>query len=275
MGLLEKLAASPLRVVYDAMPEAVKVRCRMFKLRDTLREYTGSPRGLAQTRRLLEPLRNTYKGKRVVLMGNGPSLRKTNWSLLRDEYTIGLNRIYLLRDEMGFSPTFYVCVDDLVIGQFLDEIAAIPGSLKILDWTAASKHLDRYPDLVTLPSLPTSRFHADIINGLYQGGTVTFAALQLAYYLGFSQVILIGMDHRFITTGPAGKTVVSQGSDANHFHPDYFGKGVKWHLPSFEEIEYAYRLAKAAFEADGREILDCTLDGALTIFPKKRLDEIL
>jgi hypothetical protein len=176
---------------------------------------------------------------------------------------------------MGFEPSFYLCVNDLLIQQFISEIAAIPCRLKVLDWAAAAEHTSRYPDLVCIPFLPTYRFHTDITKGWYMGGTVTFTAMQLAYYLGFSQVLLIGVDHRFNTTGPAGKAVVSQGPDSNHFHPDYFGKGVKWHLPNLEESENAYRLAKTAFEADGRQIIDCTLDGALTIFPKERLEECL
>jgi len=274
MPLLEKLAASPLRRVYDAMPERLKLSYRLFRLRGTLREYAQSPHGLAQTQRLLQPLRDTYKGKRIVIMGNGPSLRKTNWALLKNEFTVGLNRIYLIREEMGFDPSFYVCVNDLLIEQFIAEIVTVP-CLKVLDWTAASKYAERYGNFASIPFLPTYRFHTDITTGWYMGGTVTFAAMQLAYYLGFSQVILIGVDHRFNTTGPAGKAVTSQGPDANHFHPDYFGKGVKWHLPNLEESELAYRLAKTAFEADGREIIDCTLDGNLRIFPRQRLEETL
>ena len=158
--------------------------------------------------------------------------------------------------------------------QFIHEIAEVP-SLKILDWIATSKHAGRYANLVCLPALPTARFHKDITSGWYPGGTVTFAAMQLAYYLGFSQVILIGVDHRFDSSGPAGKVVLSQGPDANHFHPEYFGRGVKWHLPDLEQSERAYRLAKTAFEGEGREIIDSTLGGALTVFPRKPLGEIL
>jgi hypothetical protein len=263
-----------LRRVYEAMPDRVKVGYRMLKLSGPLREYRNSPHGLAHTTHVLDPLRNAYAGKRVVLMGNGPSLRRTNWSLLHNEYTIGLNRIYLLKDEMGFTPSFYVCVNDLVIQQFAAEIARLP-NLKILDWQATSNLTERYPEFVCIPSLPTNRFHEDIREGWYQGGTVTFAAMQLAYYLGFRQVLLIGVDHRFSSQGPANKAVVSQGADANHFHPDYFGKGVKWHLPDLEESERSYRLAKAAYEADGREIVDCTDGGELTIFRKRSLEEML
>lgn len=275
MGVFETLAGSPLRRIYDAMPDSVKLSYRLFKLRGPLREYARSPHGLAQTERILRPLKDAYRGKRVILMGNGPSLKRTNWTLLKNEFTIGQNRIYLLREEMGFDPSFFLCVNELLIQQFMSEIAAIPCNLKVLDWAAAAEYTTRYPDLVCIPSVPTFRFHTDITRGWYMGGTVTYTAMQLAYYLGFHQVILIGVDHRFNTSGPAGKAVVSQGPDANHFHPDYFGKGIKWQLPNMEESENAYRLAKAAFEADGREILDCTLDGALTIFPRKRLEDVL
>ena len=274
MGLPESIRASRLHRVYDAMPDRVKLAWRMFKLRGMLREYSASPRGLAQSRRLLYPLKDAYRGKRVILMGNGPSLRSTNWPLLKNEYTIGQNRIYLLRDEMGFSPSFYVCVNELLIEQFIAEIAEVP-CLKVLDWASGSRQTELYTDLVCLPFIPTYRFHTDITNGCYMGGTVTFVSMQLAYYLGFSQVILIGVDHRFDTKGPAGKAVTSQGPDTNHFHPDYFGKGVQWHLPNLPESEKSYLLAKAAFEGDGREIIDCTVGGNLTIFRKRRLEETL
>lgn len=274
MSLLETLAASPLHRIYDAMPARLKLSYRLFKIRGTLREYERSPHGQLRTERILQPLRNKYRGKRVVLIGNGPSLRKTNWASLKNEFTIGQNRIYLLREEMGFDPSFFVCVNDLLLQQFIGEMAALP-CLKVMDWTAAAEHTEQYPDLVCIPWVPTFRFHTDITKSWYMGGTVTFTSMQLAYYLGFQQVVLIGVDHRFNTTGPAGKAVVSQGADANHFHPDYFGKGVKWHLPRLDESEESYRLAKAAFEADGREIIDCTVDGALTVFPKKRLQDVL
>ena len=54
---------------------------------------------------------------------------------------------------------------------------------------------------------------------------MTYVALQVAFYLGFEQVILIGVDHNFATKGKPNTTVVSQGDDPNHFNPAYFGKG--------------------------------------------------
>jgi hypothetical protein len=86
--------------------------------------------------------------------------------------------------------------------------------------------------------------------------------------MGFEQVILVGVDHNSNVPGKANATVVSQGDDPNHFHPGYFGKGFRWQLPDFETSEIGYRLARQAYEADGRQILDATIGGKLTIFPK-------
>jgi hypothetical protein len=93
--------------------------------------------------------------------------------------------------------------------------------------------------------------------------------------MGFKLVILVGVDHRFSTEGPAHKLVKSDGPDPNHFDPNYFGRGFNWQLPDLETSEMAYAMARDAFERDGREVLDATVDGALTIFPKTSLEDAL
>ncbi|MGA9192304.1 MAG: hypothetical protein WBZ24_11265, partial [Anaerolineales bacterium] len=103
---------------------------------------------------------------------------------------------------------------------------------------------------------------------------VTFVAMQQAYYMGFEDVILIGVDNNFTTQGQPNETVESQGDDPNHFSPDYFGKGFRWQLPDLEASERAYRLAKNAFEADGRRVRDATLGGKLQVFPKVDYDDL-
>jgi hypothetical protein len=111
-------------------------------------------------------------------------------------------------------------------------------------------------------------FSKDPARRIWEGSTVTYVAMQLAYYMGFKQVILIGVDHFFVTQGEPNKEVVSPGDDPNHFAPDYFGKGFRWQLADLENAEKAYRLAQECFEQDGREILDATVGGKLQVFPK-------
>ncbi len=82
---------------------------------------------------------------------------------------------------------------------------------------------------------------------VWEGATVTNVALQLAFYHGFPQVILIGVDHNFTDKGKANQTVVSAGDDPNHFSPAYFGKGFRWQFPDLETSEIGYNLARKAY----------------------------
>ena len=50
----------------------------------------------------LRKYKDIHKGDRCFIVANGPSLKKMDLSLLESEYTIGMNRIYLLNDINGF-----------------------------------------------------------------------------------------------------------------------------------------------------------------------------
>ncbi|MEZ0395282.1 MAG: 6-hydroxymethylpterin diphosphokinase MptE-like protein [Anaerolineales bacterium] len=221
--------------------------------------------------RRLAALKDIHRGRRGFIIGNGPSLRQTDLSKLRRELTFGLNRIYLLFPELGFTTTYLVSINDLVIEQCRDEILAL-SIPKFLTWRA---HRFFSPE-TSLADLPTFLyttytgpcFARDARRRLWEGATVTYVALQLAFHMGFEQIILIGVDHNFVTQGQANQTVVSEGDDPNHFAPNYFGKGFRWQLPDLATSERAYRLAKDVYQAAGRQILDATLGGKLTIFPK-------
>jgi len=220
-----------------------------------------------ESRKRLAALKDTHKGERCFIIGNGPSLRVTDLKKLRNEYTFGLNRIYLLFPELGFTTTYFLSMNDLVIEQCAAEILALPIP-KFLTWRSRRflRATENTNFLYTTYTGP--KFARDAAGRLWEGATVTYVALQLAYHMGFEKVILIGVDHNFVTKGDANKTITSQGDDPNHFAPNYFGKGFKWQLPDLETSERAYRMAKAAYEADGREVLDATIGGKLTVFQK-------
>ena len=220
---------------------------------------------------------NRYAGKRCFVIGNGPSLQQTDVSRLKDEYTFGMNRVYLAFQEWGFQTSFLVSVNDLVIEQCSQDFQRLDIP-KYFSWHA--RHL-LYPQgtpdqkthfLFTTYTGPT--FARDVSKRLWEGATVTYVCLQLAFYMGFNKVILIGVDHNFSTQGRANKTVVSQGDDLNHFTKEYFGKGFHWQLPDLETSERSYKMAKEAYRNDGREIVDATVGGQLTVFPKADLNSL-
>ena len=111
----------------------------------------------------------------------------------------------------------------------------------------------------------------------YAGQSVTFMNLQLAYYLGFTHVYLIGMDFSYKIRDvdeAKGLTLISHADDVNHFHPDYFGKGKKWHDPKVHNVAKCYKFAKKIYEADGRNIFNATIGGKLEIFPRKNYSSL-
>jgi hypothetical protein len=218
-------------------------------------------------------LQDAHRGERCVIIGNGPSLNQTDLGLLASEHTFGLNRIYLMYEKLGFTPEFHVVVNALVVEQCADDLMRVPSPL-FTTWP--NRHnLAKRADVVYLQKVIGPLFSLDPGRGIWEGATVTYVAMQLAYFMGFVDVFLVGVDHSFATKGPAHQTVTSTGADANHFDPNYFGKGFRWQLPDLETSELAYRLARRAFEADGRRIIDCTVGGQLTVFPKADLAESL
>jgi hypothetical protein len=226
-----------------------------------------SPRWYASRYRL-STLRNSHKGERCFIIGNGPSLRQTDLTRLRREFTFGLNRIYLLFPELGFTTSCLVSVNDLVLEQCFQEIKAL-SIPKYLTWRSRRWFADD-PRVVFVDTdfTGSESFSQEVSSRVFEGYTVTYVALQLAFHMGFSEAILIGVDHNFVTKGPANEAVISQGDDPNHFAPNYFGAGFKWQLPDLEGSERAYSLAKQAYEIAGRHVLDATIGGKLTIFPK-------
>jgi len=232
-----------------------------------------SPKWMKNKQRLISWC-NRFEGQRCFLVGNGPSLRNTDLSKLDDEFTFGMNRIYLAFDEYDFKTSCIVSVNDLVMEQCHQDLKTLDIP-KFVTWRAR-KYFEAGPQTLFLDSdytLPEN-FSGDATGRLFEGFTVTYVCLQLAFFMGFSEVILIGVDHNFVTKGEANKTVTSEGDDPNHFSASYFGKGFRWQLPDLEGSERAYRMALGAYQADGRQIFDATVNGKLTVFPKADYDRL-
>lgn len=232
-------------------------------------------------------LKNKYKGKRCFIVGNGPSLNQLDLSLLNKEYSFAVNSIYYKTREMGYKPTFYVVEDLHVINDNINEIndyqcehMFFPAKFKSKFLKGNNRYflnLDYsfYNDVSPYFEIP--RFSQDCSEEVFCGQSVTIVNLQLAYYLGFTEVYLIGMDFNYNIPESAkvdGNVIESTEDDINHFHPDYFGKGKKWHDPKLHNVLKSYRLAKLMYELDGRNIFNATLGGKLEVFERKNFNEL-
>lgn len=209
-----------------------------------------------------QQLSNYRRGETALIIGNGPSLKEIPLDFLKKYPSFGTNRIYLLD---GFCPcsSYYVAINPLVIEQSVAQIQALP-SLKFIRET----HAAPFPDCWPLASLPYPTFSHEPARGVYEGHTVTYVCLQLAFYMGFKTVLLVGVDHRYQFDGQPNEERAATGADVNHFHPGYFSDGVKWHNPDLARSERAYRMAKTVYTHAGRKIINLTPGTALEVFEK-------
>lgn len=226
-------------------------------------------RTMAFDQNLLTKLRSIFHGRTALIVGNGPSLNKTPLEYFSDLPSIGVNKINLLFHKTTWRPHVIVCINALVSKQnadyYLSSEIPILASWKCR-WFLGVKGKNNIHYLLQKPTIDFSRDAFEGFGG--NGGTVIYAALQIAYALCVKRVILFGIDHTF--SGGAGNCVYERrrGEDVDHFDSEYFKEGTYWGLPNLDLSEKAYRMAKEAFDAAGIEIFDATVDGRLTVFPK-------
>ena len=233
---------------------------------------------------ILEELQGIHKGKRAFLVGNGPSLSKAPFDLLANEYTFGMNRIALLFEKTDWRPTYFVGVSSLMIDASLshyhqDFLDGIDAAKIAFIWHRLSSvsSLNSRKNIVYVNCSETDHIEAedaspeiwsdDITVRVSKFGTSMLSALQIAAWMGFDPLYLVGVDGFY--QDYKGK------DDPNHFDKDYRGKHGN---TDFEKVNAAHR---KAFEITkkvlkGRvKVYDATQARGHKIFQKRNLLKVL
>lgn len=230
----------------------------------------------AQVKRTMEyvNIAERKRNSKCIIVGNGPSLRKIDFSLLKDSDIFICNNTFLDKQLLSCA-TYYTVVNNLVAEQGYQNINAIKGITKIFPyWLAYCLQPDQ--DTYFVNSVGHPEFSTDMKKNVSWRHTVSFFNMQLAYGLGYEEVALIGMDHSYRQDQQykEGEEILELTDDDNHFNPNYF-KGKKWHAADVDNMEAMYVLAKEAFEKDNRKIYNCTVGGHLELFDRMTLREFL
>ncbi|NRA27787.1 MAG: glycosyltransferase [Opitutales bacterium] len=223
----------------------------------------------SQTQVLKETQRDT-----CVIVGNGPSLKRTDFKLFEGQDLIISNNAFLSEELLQYA-TYYTVVNYLVAEQSAARINRIEGPDKILPYWMAYC-LNPGPDTYFVEAQGKPEFCTDIFQNMSWRHTVTFFNLHLAYGLGYKKAILVGFDHSYVQPPGAKEQEIikSDKADKNHFMDTYF-QGKAWQAADVNMMEAMYCLAKDAYEADGREIINATVGGNLELFKRRPLREAL
>jgi len=218
--------------------------------------------------------KDAYEGARCFVIGCGPSLANVDLSLLKDEVTFGVNGVYMID---GFKSTFYSTISAEYwryhvagIKSVRCERRFIPDDMKELgsDVPTTWLKVNRYPE----PLVPES-FSYDPTTVVQLGGTVIFVCLQLAYYMGFTTAILLGVDHNY-DYEVVNNHITIRDTDTCHFRPDYSPPGRSFHY-DIRHSDRAFMLANDAFSRGNRKIYNATIGTKLDIFEKIALEDVL
>jgi len=179
-----------------------------------------------------------------------------------------MNRIYLIKEQNGFMPNYIACIDKKSqILQFYNEMdkLEIPCFFNFDLRNKFSKKQNQYFIKGKFsPAFSKNPAHQLLGNGK----SVTYAALQIAYFMGFGEIYLIGKDHSYNTNAKAGTGLISDGNEDNHFIKGYYKQGQNWDAPDYGSEEFAYTITRKEFERAGKTIKDATIGGKLNVFEK-------
>ena len=222
--------------------------------------------------RHLASYENAYRGKKAVILCNGPSLNDVDLEALDGVSTFGLNKVNLLYGRVSFRPSFLVAVNDLVLSQNADFYQSTDTPL-FVDGFNARRHL-RYRENQIHLCCYENGFSRAPEKYVSQGGTVTFVALQLAFFMGFQEVALVGCDHYFIEIGAPHSLLHGGETDPNHFDASYFA-GQNWQAPDLQMSERSYAQALKAFQSHGRLLVNASTETKLSVLPRQKLTAFL
>ena len=226
-----------------------------------------------------EEYHDIFKGKRCFVIGTGPSLSINDLELLSGEITFAPNRIFELFDKTTWRPTYYINQDHALIQSYTNAIKTIDCQsiflpIEYVDVFQEEKFhffVLQYKDFY--PGFPD--FSKDLTQRLAQGFTVTYGAIQLAAYMGFSEIYLLGVDHNYSIIRDANGKPLKTNSGSTNYANGMENKMDISNLPRIEETTLSFEFAERYSRRHGFRIFNATRGGKLEAFERVDFDKII
>ncbi len=237
------------------------------------------------TRRLIS-YQNKYQGQRCFLIGNGPSLTVHDLELLQGEVTFACNGIYKLFNETTWRPTYFCMIDALIAKYRSEELTEAINCPMFTNINTRDLMKVRPKDLIFARNLGEYEYRvSDNFAAYYvpSGATVMTFMLELAMYMGFKDIYLLGVDCTSSLTskghcveGYANEELIQKDIErirkrlndstlnAEQVAAYYFAKSTS-----------CYRVIREYADAEGICIYNSTRGGMLEVFERRNLDEVI
>jgi len=221
----------------------------------------------------VKKMHNKHKGDRCFIVATGPSLNSTDLNLIRSEIVFGVNTAFQTLNKYHISSDYYV-VSDRIMWDVYNRVLMLLDTRLFLGYVA-SRHYFRdgwngFKKKGKEPLIMKGKgglgFSKDIAQYIdIDIHTVVYLALQIAYYLGFKEVYLLGCDCDY-SGGHAGGLgfVDSSKIQIGNTEKEFWGK-----------IFWGYEVCKREFEKDKRKIYNSTVGGKLEVFERKKLEDAI
>ena len=238
----------------------------------------------------IKSLHNKYEGDRCFIIGSGPSLRPEDLDKLaeRHEICFSSNRIYKIFSQTKWRPDYYVCIDGDFLFSSIGEIKKCGDFPKILR-NDAKKYGRTEKDNIWYACLdwriqtdyygrkPPERISADPSDHVSCFGTVTAVAIELAIYMGFSEIYLLGCDHNYALKADKDGSIHQNTSvSATYFNgaDEDKSKAAK-SVQCVDFMTESYLVCKKSAEEAQVKIYNATRGGKLEIFERVDFDELM
>ena len=153
-------------------------------------------------------LRNKYLGKKVYILGNGPSLNNFNLQMINGHEVITMNHFELHPQKDNFKIVAHCIGEPYSSNTWEDPIPMLNGVKADTYWFNADavkffSKQDSYAVRYYLPGLCASAqiLSGDDLTGVaLQYQSTAQMAINVALFLGFKDIYLLGFDHDWLVT---------------------------------------------------------------------------
>jgi hypothetical protein len=228
----------------------------------------------------LMQFKDKHKGQRCFIIGNGPSLLASDLEKLKNEISFATNKIYLMFDQTSWRPSYYVIGDDRILRRIHRQIKqkiksprfyAFNVVFDIEDFCLNNDYfyfLDGNVEWKPVPFAKPTFSEEPFI--LQVGQTVTYECLQLAAYMGFGEIYLLGVDNNYSSSiNNAGYYVANDVKE--HFSASY---DASIYIALIDIQNAAYETALEYADKHGIKIYNATRGGKLEVFQRVDFDSL-